>query len=61
MESLGGKVTGSVPSKHEIYLINNDVDHRLLPKNKTSKHELGVPDYFRGDSYAEVGTSRKTS
>ena len=40
IESLGGKVSGSVSSKTD-YLINNDVNS-TSSKNKTAK-KLGVP------------------
>ena len=52
IESLGGKVTGSV-SKNTDYLINNDVES-TSSKNKTAK-SLGIPILSENDFIETFG------
>jgi DNA ligase (NAD+) len=54
IESLGGKVTGSV-SKNTDYLINNDVES-TSSKNKTAK-SLGIPILSESDFIQTFGIS----
>ncbi len=57
IESLGGKVTGSVTAKTD-YLINNDI-HSASSKNKKAK-ELGVP-VLSEESFLKMVDGRKAS
>ena len=52
IESLGGKVTGSV-SKNTNYLVNNDVES-TSSKNKTAK-SLGIPILSENDLLQTFG------